>query len=179
MVNILLISEDFIKTNSSIDDNLWGKNLLPAIREAQDMGLQSIIGSCLYKRLLQMVADGSIMDEENVPYKALLDDYIQSYLLYQVQVNVLPIISVKLANIGTVHSNDEYVSNLSNGERDLVSHHYQDKADFYCKRLQDYLKGNKKIYPELDCGCECDGEMKPNLQSHSSCPIWLGGIRGN
>ena len=48
MTNILLISEDYIKTNSNLNDNVWGDYLLPAIREAEDIGLQSILGSCLY-----------------------------------------------------------------------------------------------------------------------------------
>lgn len=177
MTNILLISEDFVKTNSSLDSNVWGKTLLPAIRQAQDIGLQSIIGSCLYKRLMNLVSEGLIVDEEYAVYKALLDDYIQPYLLYQVIVEEIPVISVKLANIGTVLSNDEYVSNLSNKERDLLMHHYQNLADNYCKHLQNYLKANRKLYPELECGCECDGNIKPNLESSASSDIFLGGYR--
>lgn len=177
MTSVLLVSEDFIKTNSAIDDNLFGKFLLPAIREAQDVGLQSIIGSCLYKKLISLISEGLILDEEYAAYKALLDDYIQPYMLYQVHVGIVPIISVKLANIGTVLTNDEYVSNLNNKERDLVLHHYQNLADSYCKQLQNYLKTNKDLYPELECGCECDGNIKPNLNSSASSDIWLGGFR--
>ena len=34
MTNILFISEDYVKSNSSLNDNMFGKNLLPAMREA-------------------------------------------------------------------------------------------------------------------------------------------------
>ena len=42
MTTILLISEDYVKTNSGLDNNVYGKFLMPAIKEAQEMGLQTI-----------------------------------------------------------------------------------------------------------------------------------------
>lgn len=177
MAKVLLISEDKIKTLSGLDDNIWGKNLLPAVREAQEIGLQGIIGSCLYERLCSMVEDGSIMDNENIAYKTLLDNQIQYYLLYKVISDLIPIIGVKLGNIGVVISNDEHVQNLTEDERSRVDTYYEQKADWYTKRLQDFLKANKELFPELNCGCECDGNVKPNLESAASTGLWLGGYR--
>lgn len=77
MTTILLISEDYVKTNSGLDSNTYGKFLMPAIKEAQEMGLQTIIGTGLYKTILAMVAEGTIADVENSDYKNLLDAYIQ------------------------------------------------------------------------------------------------------
>ena len=176
-MNILLISEDAIRTLTGLDDNVFGKNLLPSIRESQDIGLQSIIGSCLYQRLCSMVEDGSITSQENSHYKLLLDNQIKYYLLYQVIYNLIPIIGVKLANIGVVMSNDEHIQNITEDERSRVATYYEQKADWYAKRLQEFLKANKDLYPELDCGCECDGSIKPNLDSAASTGIFLGGYR--
>lgn len=178
MTNILLISEDFIKEQSNLNDNLYGKLLLPAIREAQDIGLQTIIGSCLYKKLLDLVDSGDIAEEEYVAYKDLLDNKVQDYLLYKTLANINPIINVKLANAGTVLTNDEHLTNLTQGEADLVEKHYQNNADFYAKRLQAFLKANREAFPELECDCICAGEIKPTLDSASSCSIYLGGTRG-
>ena len=176
MTNILLISEDYIKTNSNLNDNVWGDYLLPAIREAEDIGLQSILGSCLYNRILSLVDDGSIADSGNTQYKILLDEYIQEYLLYQVLTDLIPIIGTKLANLGTVISNDEHVVNLTEGERGRLTNHYQYRADFYCRRLQDFLLNNRGSYAELkECDCE---RIKANLKTAASTGIWLGGYRG-
>ena len=176
MTNILLISEDYVKTNSNLNDNVWGDYLLPAIREAEDIGLQSILGSCLYERILSLVDDGSIADSGNTAYKILLDEYIQEYLLYQVLTDLIPIIGTKLANLGTVISNDEHVVNLTEGERGRLANHYQYRADFYCRRLQDFLLNNRGSYAELkECDCE---RIKANLKSAASTGIWLGGYRG-
>lgn len=174
-MNVLLISEDKIKTLSGLDDNIWGKNLLPAIREAQEMGLQSIIGSCLYQSLCSKVEDGSIMDPSNSAYKTLLDTQIQYYLLYRTISDLVPIIGVKLANIGVVISNDEHIQNLTEDERSRVDTYYEQRADFYCKRLQEFLLENKDLYPELD-ECSCN-QMKANLESAASTGLWLGGYR--
>ena len=47
MAEFLMVSETKIKEVSNISDNVAGKFILPAIREAQEIKLKSIIGSCL------------------------------------------------------------------------------------------------------------------------------------
>ena len=145
MTNILLISEDYIKTNSGLNENVWGSYLTPAIREAQDMRLQSVIGTNLYKSILNQIDTDTLQPQ----YKTLLDDYIQVFLMYQTISDLVPIIGVKLTNLGVVVSNDEHLTNLSQGERDLVQNYYLERADFYCRRLQEYLLANREKYPEL------------------------------
>lgn len=176
MRNILLISEDKVKTLSNLDNNVFGKWLLPSIREAQDVNLQSIIGSCLYNHILTLVENGEITLPENELYKDLLDNQIRDFLLYQTLVNIIPLINVNMANMGSVVSNDEHIQVLSQGNIDLVRGYYQGLADVYQKRLQDYLLNNCDSFPELNM-CSCDG-IKPNLHSNTnSIGIWLGGRR--
>lgn len=175
MSKVLLISEDTIKTYSGLNDNIFGKSLLPAIREAQEIGLQGIIGSCLYQRLCSMVEDGSIENQENSNYKSLLDNQIQYYLIYKVISDLIPIIGVKLGNIGVMVSNDEHMQNLSEDERSRVDTYYEYRADFYCKRLQEFLLANRELFAELK-ECDCNA-MSANLDSASSIGLWLGGYR--
>lgn len=176
MKNILLISEDKIKTLTNLDNNVFGKWLHPAIVQAQDIHLQSIIGSCLYNVILELVESGEIGETANEKYKDLLDNQIQDFLLYQTLVNVIPMINVNMANMGTVVSNDEHIQTLSQGNIDLVRGYYQGIADVYQKRLQDYLLNNCIYFPELNA-CNCEG-VKPNLKSNTNtCGIWLGGYR--
>lgn len=176
MTKILLISEDFIKTNSNLNDNVWGDYLLPAIREAQDISLQSIIGECLYNRLLALVDNGDIAETEYVAYKTLLDEHIQLFLMYQVLTDLIPIIGSKLANLGTVVSNDEHVVNLTEAERSNLKTYYQYRADFYARRLQEFLLNNRGAFKEI-CDCDCE-RIKANLHSAASTGLWLGGLRG-
>ena len=174
MTNILLISEDFIKTNSGLNDNVWGSYLTPAIREAQDIKLQQILGTSLYQSLLDKVADGTIKNIDFKAYKTLLDEYVQIYLMYQTISDLVPFIGVKLTNLGVVISNDEHLTNLSQSERELVQTYYEQRAEFYGKRLQEFLKDNSLVYTELkDCI-----NISPTLNSVAETGLWLGGLRG-
>ena len=171
MTNILLISEDTLKTYSHLNDNVFGKSLTPAIITAQDIYLQKFLGSCLYKKVLELVKSGEIRNENYVMYKELLDDYIANFLIYQTLANLIPEISTKITNMGLVTSNDEHVQNVTQGERDLVMGQYQKYADAYCKMMQDFLKENRDSFPELNC---CGS---PNLDSSAETGLWLGGTR--
>ena len=175
MNKILLVSEDFVKTNSALNDNLWGKFLLPAIVEAQNINLQTYLGECLYKTILNMVADNSITASTNEVYKALLDDYVQPYLLYQVQANIIPTINVKLGNIGSVVSNDEHISTLSQANIDLVQSDFQHKADFYAQRMLNFILSHSSEFNLDECACK---ELKAHLNSAASTGLWLGGLSG-
>ena len=140
------------------------------------MGLMPIIGECLYNKICELVYDGSINDELFVAYKDLLDDKIQPYLIYKTLSNIIPILNAKLANLGSVVTNDEHVVNLSQGEADLLKTYYSERCDFYTKRLQEFIKNNASAFPEIACGC---GNMQPNLESsENSVGLWLGGSRG-
>lgn len=175
MTNVLFISEDFIKTNSGLNDNLFGKSLLPAIREAQDIYLQQIIGETLYKKLIGLVDEGTIGDDENALYKELLDEYIRSYMLYQTIVQVIPVTNVKLSNYGTTLSDDQYLVNLSQGDAELIEKHYSILADFYARRLQEFILNHCEDL-KVDV-CTCDG-IRANLNSAATTGPFLGGIRG-
>lgn len=176
MNGVLLISEKYIKENSNINDNVFGSWLLPSIREAQEMYLEPVLGNCLYNKILYLVSENLINEPENYDYKVLLDDFIQPFLLYQVLCNIIPILNVKLANLGSVTTNDEHTTNLTQGESDLIKNYYQERSDFYIGKMQKYLKDNLSLYPEIEeCGC---GEGANFESSTNSVGLWLGGFRG-
>ena len=176
MNKVLVISEDAIRTYTEISENVWGKSLLPAIRTAQDISLQEILGICLYRKILSIIEDGSVTAQENVAYKDLLDEYIQPFMLEQVVTDLIPIIGSKIANLGIYKSQDEYTANVSADEVDRLQYSHKVKADHYAKRMQNFLKANRQAFPELDsCGC---GDVQPNLNSAEDVSIFLGGVRG-
>lgn len=171
MNKILLISEDFLKTNSTLNDNTFGKYILPAIWSAQNIGLRRIIGDCLYNTIVGMVSDGSIKDEENATYKDFLDNYITEYLLFQTQYEIIPFLNYKLGNIGSVVSNDEHVQTLSRADIDLMRNEFQAKADWCAGRIRNFLKCCHDALGMDECTCQ-------KLVDVASTNLWLGGLRG-
>lgn len=173
--DILLTSEDNIKTYSSINDNVSGDYLLSAIAVAQRSGLEGIIGTALTNKLQELIGTDDILKNEYEHYKLLLDEYISDYLIYQSIVELIPIVSFKINNIGATKTDDEKNSLVTFNEVFKLKDYYQDKADYFAMRLQRFLIDNYSDYPELnDTAIK---NIKANLNSAASCNIWLGGAR--
>ena len=172
---VLLSSEAFIKSVSSISDNVAGKYILPSLREAQEVGLKGILGSNLLSRLKTLVGSGSINNAAYAAYKELLDR-CQYYLAYATIVEVAQKTSYKIGNFGVVKSSDQNLQVATQDEIVKTQEYYQGKADALCYELQGWILENYASFPELSQG-DCH-RIKANLYSAASCGIWLGGARG-
>ena len=170
MARVLLISEKTLKENSVINNNVDGMYVLPAIEYAMDAGLQPIIGTKLYNRLMDMVEDGTI--ENNEDYKYLLDEYITPFLLNKVTAEIQIPLAFKLRNQGVVQQTGEntYVPSLK--DMQYVTQNYENKANFYSNRLSDYLKANRKKYPEY-CSVDSSADM-PSDNGAYKTGLYLG-----
>lgn len=173
MTEILLISEKFVKDNTSLSDNINSKTLLPAIREAQEIGLREILGDRLLDALKNAAEDG-IDKPENLRFKNILIN-AQFYLAYQVVADICFQTAVKIDNAGILRVVDERMESVSLEEVSQVRGYWQKRADFYKMRLQQYLTKNSSQYPEL---CSNGIGIQSNLFSASSAGLWLGGARG-
>lgn len=171
---VLLITEEYIKENSGINKNIWGDYLTPAITQSQDINLTWILGSRLYCKICREVLEDSVEER----FDDLITGLIQPYLMYQTIVNLIPIVSSKITNLGTVISNDEHVVNLSQAEREDLIYRYQTRADHYKRTMQQHLLKHKDLYPELepcsDCGCDY---VEPHLDANPASPLFLMGKR--
>lgn len=170
MADVLLCSETFVKQVSSISDNVAGKYLRPSILEAQEVGLKSIIGSCLLDHLKNLFAEGQLASQ----YKELVDR-AQYFITYTAIVEITMKVSYKVGNFGVTKSNDENLSVATFDEIGKLQYYYQSKADFCKLELQQWLLDNAALFPELRA-CDCE-RIKANLYSAATCGLWLGGPR--
>lgn len=171
---IFLISEKYIKESSEISDNVAGKFLQAAIREAQER-YKRIVGEALYNKIISLVANDTIRNPENAAYKAALDAS-QPFLRDQSLVELCNKVTFKIGNFGVAKSNDENLQAASVSELDRQIYYYQSKADSSCYDLQNYLMAHRNELPELSAnGCFM---VKDNLYSAATCGIFLGGKRG-
>lgn len=137
-----------LKSEGLIDDNLWGGYLKPAIKLAQDKGLQTLIGASLYETICDMVADTTIKNQDNSKYKFLLDEYIIPYLLFQTLAECAVPISWKFKNQGLIEANTEWTTRPMMKDFQYIVQKYEYDAEFYGNRLTDYLNANSSEYPE-------------------------------
>ena len=149
---VLLISENAIKDDSVITQNLDGKYILSAIKNAQDMCLLPLLGSKLLNEIYAQVQDGSVEDRIQV----LLDDYIHPILLNASISHIIVNTSLKIKNLGTVNTGDTNVTNVNIKDIQWLKQQYDYNVDFYNKRCIEYIKQHIDLYPEWP-GCNCDG----------------------
>lgn len=175
MAEVLLTSETFVKSVSSISDNLAGKYLRPSIREAQDVQYRSIVGDTLLAQLKSLVSDGTIDGDDYTDYKDLLDrsQYLLAYLAI---VEVAQKVAFKIANAGVVKTPDEKMESVDRVDMNAVQAYYQAKADHETLVLQNWLLNNWSLFPELTEGDA--HRIHSNLYSAASCGVFLGGARG-
>ena len=175
MAEILLSSGAFVKSVTSVSDNLSGTYILPSLREAQEIGLKGILGDPLLTKLKDLIKNGTLETESGGVYKTLVD-HCQYYLAYKTIVEVTNKVSYKIGNFGVTKTQDENLQVATQDEIAKMQYYYQSKADACCLDLQNFLLDNRSDYPELTDSC-CH-RIQSNLRSAATCGIFLGGARG-
>ena len=177
MERVLLLDEELAKVTLSIDDNLASGYIRPAVILAQDMYLESTIGTALMLKLKACVVDKSKNGTPiPSPYKTLLDK-VQKMLAHYANAFIIDNVSGKVSNAGVLRTEDEKMTSLSASElaeRKANAIHY---GDMYRGRLQNFLIANYNDYPELK-EWRSIAELKHQLHSAASCGLWLGGVGG-
>ena len=146
MTTTFLISEAKIRSFTSLNDSVDSELIKNCIRTAQDVGLQNIIGTVLYDKLLSDVDAGTLTGN----YKTLVDSYIQDYLLYMTYYECLEEIYLRPRNNGLLRPNGG--ENSDPVERDLYDMKRQsirNKFEFYAQRLTEYILEEDSLFPEL------------------------------
>lgn len=180
--SVMLASPDAIKgatyINSNVDDGMVGS----AIRETQDIHLQSIIGSELMLRLQELVynsikgLEDGIDDQGNECYKSLLDLYVLPYLEAKVQAVLVLMVAYKTRNLGLIHASDTNLNAVPMDDVLKLQQRYNGVAAKHATALSKYLCINKSCFPELSNDCGCVPFVKPQIgKTFVHTGLWLGG----
>jgi len=147
-MSIYLISEQAIKDNTILNENVDPKLIAPAILESQDIHIQSLIGSGIYNKILSLIPSGAISLPANINYKTLLDSYLQPTLKYYVLSELVLPMTIKLMNKSVSTRSAENSSPISIDDMALVTESFKNKAEWYGQRMINYLKDNYTLFPE-------------------------------
>ena len=146
MQTVLFISENKLRSFSDVNQNLDSKLLTQGIRVSQDIEIQRILGTKLYKRLSDGIVAGNLNQDE----VTLLEDYIADSLLYWAYYYILEDIYVRPRNNGllTPTGGDNSV-NVDIGLYDRKRQSAKNKAEWYSELLATYILENDGLFPEL------------------------------
>lgn len=143
-MKVYLISEQTLKDETVLNDNLGSEFIGPAIETSQDIYLQEVIGSMLLDKLYEDVANDTLDGQ----YKTLLDDYITPFLKFKILSEIVIPMSYKYRNSGLVQSAGEHYQQSTMRDATMVQNHYEQRATFYHQRLTKYLNTNSGQFPE-------------------------------
>jgi len=178
MTQIFLISETKLRTFSDINNNVDSELIKNAIREAQDISLQSTLGTLLYEKLLNLVDTGDITDSSYSVYKTLLDTYVQDVLLYAAYWYSLDAIYLRPRNNGLIQPNGgENSLEVDMQYYNMKRRSVQNKLEYYNERLTNYLIEEQASYPELNESNKLY-EQNPDYSSKYGAPfVFNQGVR--
>ena len=169
MANVLFISENFVKDNTLLHENIDFKFIRPVIIMCQDIYVQQKTGTTLYNELKTQITTPPL----TAANKTLLDDYIQPMLLYWVQSEMPAAISFKYMNKGLMQQTSESTRTSTLDEINFISEKYKNKAEWYTERLVRYLLENDTLYPSYSNPETGIDDIQPDFDSYS-VGVYLG-----
>ena len=156
MSYVLFISEDKLKDSTAINLNVDVDILLPFVREAQKIYVETALGTDLNQKLKDLIVAGTVGNVGNEAYKTLLDDYIgdmlPSYSLY----HAFNYLRHKVEN-GNIYSKTSETGNaLSTEEAQSFREEILNTSSYYRERLIDYIRNNTASFPEYNTNTGSD-----------------------
>ena len=150
MAYVLFISESKLKDSTAINLNVDVNLLLPYVRQAQKLYVETKLGTELNDKLKTLISNGTIGDVANAAYKTLVDDYIGDMLPNWAFYHAIPFLRFKIEN-GNIYSKTSETGNaLSTEEAQHLREEVRNTAEYYTERLIEYIKNNISSFPEYN-----------------------------
>lgn len=163
MADVLFISEDYIKQNTIVDENVDMKLLLPTVLDVQNIELHPCLGTNLYNDLTTKIAAGSTNADEDTLIKSYIAPMLAKYVMVDSSVNLL----MRYRNKNVSNKNSDNSQPVDYTEMRFLMDNWRNKAEFYKQRLIDYLQCNSDLFPTYCTEDECC-ELSPESNAFTS-----------
>jgi len=156
MSYVLFISEEKLKESTAINLNVDVDLLLPYVRQAQKLYVETKLGTDLTQKLKDLIVAGTIGNVGNEAYKTLLDDYIGDMLPNWAFYHAIPFLRFKIENGNIYSKTSETGTALSETEAQHLREEVRNTAEYYTERLIDYIRNNTSLFPEYNTNSGSD-----------------------
>ena len=160
MSYVLFISEDKLKDSTAINMNVDVNLLLPYVRQAQKVYVETKLGTDLTQKLKDLIIAGTIGSVGNEAYKTLLDDYIGDMMPNWGLYLLVPFLRFKVENGNIYSKNSETGTALSTEEAQHFREEIRNTAEYYTERMVSYICNNSSLFPEYSTNSGSD--VKPS-----------------
>ena len=156
MAYVLFISEEKLKESTAINLNVDVDLLLPYVRQAQKLYVETKLGTDLTQKLKDLITAGTIGNVGNEAYKTLLDDYVGDMLPNWAFYHAVPFLRFKIENGNIYSKTSETGTALSETEAQHLREEVRNTAEYYTERLIDYIRNNTSSFPEYNTNSGAD-----------------------
>tara|TARA_R100001369_G_scaffold565_1_gene1827 strand:+ start:177 stop:755 length:579 start_codon:yes stop_codon:yes gene_type:complete len=162
MSYVLFISEAKLKDSTAINLAVSVDLLLPYVRQAQKLYVETKLGTDLNNKLKNLITTGTVGAVGNEAYKTLLDDYIGDMLPNWALYNCIPFLRFKVENGNIYSKTSETGTALSTEEAQHLREEVRNTAEYYTERMIDYICNNTGSFPEYSTNTGADVDPDRN-----------------
>ena len=152
MAYVLFISEAKLKDSTAINLNVDVELLLPYVRQAQKLYVETKLGTDLTDKLKAEITAGTLTGA----YKTLVDDYIGDMLPNWAFFHAIPFLRFKIENGNIYSKTSETGNSLSTEEAQHLREEVRNTAEYYTERMIDYVCNNTSSFPEYSTNSGAD-----------------------
>jgi hypothetical protein len=152
MAYVLFISESKLKDSTAVNLNVDVDILLPFVREAQKLYVETALGTDLTQKLKDEIIAGTLAGA----YKTLVDDYIGDMLPGYSLYHALPFLRFKVENGNIYSKTSETGTPLTTEEAQHLREEILNTSSYYRERLIEYIRNNTSSFPEYSTNSGAD-----------------------
>ena len=164
MSYVLFISESKLKDSTALNLNVDVNLLLPYVRQAQKLYVETKLGTDFNNKLKDLIVAGTVGAVGNEAYKTLLNDYVGDMLPNWAFYHAIPFLRFKIEN-GNIYSKiSETGTALSTEESQHLREEVRNTAEYYTERMIDYICNNSTLFPEYSTNTGSD--VNPSKEAY-------------
>jgi hypothetical protein len=161
---VLFISEEKLKDSTAISLNVDVQLLLPFVRQAQKLYVETKLGTQLCDKLETLIVAGTVNDVGNEAYALLLNTYIGDMLPNFALYHAIPFLRFKIENGNIYSKTSETGTALSTEEAQSLRSEVINTGEYYMERMIEYICNNESDFPEYSTNTGAD--VCPNTNAY-------------
>jgi len=149
MATALFISRTDLVKNTILDGNVDTDKFIQFIKIAQEIHIKNYLGTKLYDKIsVDILGTGGA--SLTGAYLTLVNDYVQDMLIHYAMVDYLPFAAYQVKNSGIFKHTSENSESVSKSEVDYLVQKEREFAEYYTRRMIDYVTFNISNFPEYN-----------------------------
>jgi hypothetical protein len=152
MAQVLFVSPADVIKRTGINGNVDRDQMVQFIKIAQDIHIQTILGTKLFNKVAADIAADSLSGN----YLSLFTNYIQDMVIHYAVIEILPYIHFKVANGGIYTKGAENGTSVTKEDLDYLVQKERDIAEHYSRRFVDHMAYYNSLYPEYNTSSNDD-----------------------